>query len=134
MPQVHLLADDFRDFPDDVLNVGDDQGLDVNFFGSGPSGEGSSPSRCLVSTDKSEDEGDSILMNTNAVPRTPLGITVEPVNEFSIPPDTLSIHADVKTLLQEMQKALGTSMNEEITPHMRHENRKGHFPSPRRRC
>ncbi|EAN84963.1 putative small G-protein [Trypanosoma cruzi] len=127
MPQVHLLADDFREFPDDVLNVGDDQGLDVNFFGSCLSGEGSSHHVASVSTDKSDDEGDSILMNANAVPRAPLGITVEPVNEVSIPPDTLSIHADVKTLLQEMQKALGTSINEEDTPHMRHENRKGHF-------
>ncbi|KAF8291138.1 hypothetical protein TcYC6_0122240 [Trypanosoma cruzi] len=79
----------FVNFPDDVLNVGDDQGLDVNFFGSCLSGEGSSHHVASVSTDKSDDEGDSILMNANAVPRAPLGITVEPVNEVSIPPATL---------------------------------------------
>ncbi|EKF32709.1 hypothetical protein MOQ_003438 [Trypanosoma cruzi marinkellei] len=126
MPQMNVLADDFRDFPHEVLNVGDDHGLDVNFFGSGLSGDGSSHHDAAVSTDKSDDEDDSNLMNANAVPRAPLSIAVESVNEASIPPETLSIHADVKTLLQEMHKALGTSVKEEDTPHMRHENKKGH--------
>ncbi|RNF11891.1 putative small G-protein [Trypanosoma conorhini] len=124
--QMRVPAAGFRDFDDNVLDVGDNQSLDGDFFGSDHSGEDSSRHSAAVATDgDGGDEGDEVRTEFSAHLRAPLAVAEASTNNVQIEPRTSSISADVSALLQQMQSMLGTSVDEEGALHVRHDKRKG---------
>ncbi|ESL09597.1 hypothetical protein TRSC58_02680 [Trypanosoma rangeli SC58] len=130
--QMYMPDEGFRNFADDVLDVGDNHCLDGNFFGSDHSGDTSSNHGLEAATDDSSDEGYDVFKNSNACLCAPLKMAKTSMDDAPTESYTPSIYADVSVLLQQMQIVLGNSVEEEGAPQRHHDKQKSRFRHKKR--